>query len=241
MSGGADPPPLKRQRTLTSFWSPGSKSEAIVQLKQTETPSTAVVPLENALVAMTKEYQESKGGVGGRPKKPVSDLRGVANGVDKSNRLEPCMERRRKEVTPWEGLKICKFMDQCRPQFADEESWARHCYLRYRPMKLKQLKSIWAKGLEFWQKKVEDRGIGAGSRGTLNMRGQSLKMCHRLKTAKGCRAPGGGRKDTFRIFKDGLKTWFIGERENGHALDGAGLLEQFKILCRQGNTGWSSS
>ena len=80
---------------------------------------------------------------------------------------------------------------------------------------------------------MKDTGVGAGTRSTLNIRGQSLIAAHRVKTAKGCRAKGGGRHDSFKIFKQTLKAWLLMERRNGHVVDASDLLSQFAWFLKK--------
>ena len=122
-------------------------------------------------------------------------------------------------------------MEEARERHICEDDWRRECVRRYRPKTWRQLKMIHAKSVEWWEEKIKISGVGQGSKGTMNSRGQSLKSAHRVKTAKGCRSAGGGRKDEFRVFKDGLKLWVGAERENGHPLDGGDLLEQFQWMA----------
>ncbi len=111
-----------------------------------------------------------------------------------------------------------------------ESEWKSRCVQRFRPRPWKSLLKVFAKGLEFWERQIRLAGIGCGSRGSLNMQGQNLKLTHRSSRALGCRAQGAGRKDLFGVFKRALKNWVFLERENGHTLDSGDLLEQFKWM-----------
>ena len=79
-----------------------------------------------------------------------------------------------------------------------------------------------------WEEKAEGIGVGAGSNGSLNLRGQHIISAHSVKTARGCRARDAGRSDRFKAFKQALKQWLRMERRNGHAVDATDLLDQ---LC----------
>ena len=248
MEMDGDQPPAKRQCTLKRFWKPEAAltpsnlrfvNVQAVKSRHVRAPDVDVVDnvagsqlvqLETALVAVANNFETRRRGRAGRPRVAERDLRGVAGGVDRSNRLMPGMQRRRQDISPWEGLKIFRFMETSKTQFADEESWRRHVYRRYRPKPWRALKGVYDKGGAYWEQRVRDSGIGAGTRGTLNRRGQNLKHIHRMKMAKGCRAKGAGRPDEFKIFKVALKEWVHLERRNGNPLDSSDLLEQFKYM-----------
>jgi hypothetical protein len=105
--------------------------------------------------------------------------------------------------------------------------------LKYRPMEWRQLKRIHDKGIAFWEAKVKNSTVGQGTRGSLNKRGQRLKIAHRKNFARGVRASGGGRKDHFKEFKVALKQWAELERGNGQTLDSHDLVEQFAFMVNK--------
>ena len=55
-----------------------------------------------------------------------------------------------------------------------------------------------------------------------------MQNAHRLSSARGVRAPGGGRNDKFAAYKQMLKDWVEVERSNGHGLDYTDLMLQFE-------------
>ena len=83
---------------------------------------------------------------------------------------------------------------------SSEIEWRKRSVLRYRPRQWASLLKVWEKGLDFWEEKIKKHGIGQGSRGTMNMRGQHLRVAHRENMAIGCRAKGAGRTDHFKVF-----------------------------------------
>ena len=203
---------------------------------QGEPECSVVAPLETIAGAMLDAHAAAILSPGGRPSKPAAMQRGTYGGVDKSNRLEAGLPRRRHDVTPWAGLATVKFMEQERRKHADEDSWRRVCLLRYQPMTWQSLQTMYKKGLAFWEAKVKDCSVGKGSRGSLNKRGQNLKRTISGKTARGCRADGGGRTDRFKHFKVALKEWVKIERENGQAIDGHDMIEEFLYIVEKGVT-----
>ena len=130
-------------------------------------------------------------------------------------------------------MKICKFMVEQQEKHADELSWKRTCMKKYLPMQWKSLKGIYDKGVAFWEAKTKDNLCGLGTRGSLNKKGQTLKKSHRGSTARGARAKGAGRHDHFKHFKEALKTWVKLERENGHAIDGHDMVEEFQHILQK--------
>ena len=72
---------------------------------------------------------------------------------------------------------------------------------------------------------------GAGSRGSMNKPGQDLKRARRFGDAtKGCRAAGGGAKDSFGTYKVVLKTWLDVELENGVVVEPEDMIQHFEWL-----------
>jgi hypothetical protein len=71
---------------------------------------------------------------GGRPCVPAEIVRGKYGGNAKSNRLQHGEPRRRHDVLPHAGLKICQFMFAEKEKHVDEMSWRRTCMKRYLPM-----------------------------------------------------------------------------------------------------------
>ena len=192
----------------------------------------SVAPLEQVealLVAARKQRMNS----GGRPRVPAEMQRGVSEGNAKSNRLQHGDPRRRQDILPHAGLKICQYMVGEQQKHGDEMSWKRTCMKKYIPMQWKTLKGIYDKGKAFWEAKVKDNRAGVGSRGSLMKRGQNLKLVHRQGIARGARAQGAGRHDKFKHFKGALKTWVQLERENGHAIDGHDMVEEFVHILQK--------
>ena len=192
----------------------------------------SVAPLEQVealLVAARKQRMNS----GGRPRVPAEMQRGVSEGNAKSNRLQHGDPRRRQDILPHAGLKICQYMVGEQQKHGDEMSWKRACMKKYIPMQWKTLKGIYDKGKAFWEAKVKDNRAGMGSRGSLMKRGQNLKLVHRQGIARGARAEGAGRHDKFKHFKVALKIWVQLERENGHAIDGHDMVEEFLHILQK--------
>ena len=192
------------------------------------------LPLEHVEDALVAVHRAARGRLGqGRPAVPGPLKRGVGGSFDKSNRLESEVLRRRFDLQPHAGLKIMQFMMKERAKHADENSWRKQCLLKYKPLCWRQLQNVHSKGIGFWEAKVRDCSTGAGTRGSLNKRGQHLKQEHRWTGSKGVRASGAGRKDHFKNFKGALKKWAHMERGNGHAIDGHDMVEEFTFMLQK--------
>ena len=91
----------------------------------------------------------------------------------------------------------------------------RHCSagtLAGKRRKLRSLKEVLKKGMKFWKGRQSRVQVGKHS---LRKRGGQLKRVCRSSEARGCRAPGGGRKDQFEGYKVAVKQTFALELENG--------------------------
>ena len=79
--------------------------------------------------------------------------------------------------------------------------------------------------------------VGAGSRGSLNKRGQDKCSSDRWSTKKGCRADGAGRKDYLKDYKKMMKSWVENERANGHSLNMTDLRLQWTWFADEARKG----
>ncbi len=213
-----------------------SKHVPIAQLVESAALAESLLVYEEHRLVRKRSFGDDGGGagiLGGRPVVQQLVARGVSNAVDKSNRLPLGVPRRRHDITPWEGRAIVKDMLKLQQMSSLEAEWRSRCVQRFRPRPWRSLMKVFSRGLEYWERQVRLAGVGAGSRGSLNMQGQSLKGTHRASRAMGCRAQGAGRRDRFGIFKRALEDWVSLERENGHTLDSRDLLEQFKWMVRE--------
>ena len=84
---------------------------------------------------------------------------------------------------------------------------------------------------------TETLEVGAGSRGSLNKRGQDKCRLDRLSAKRGCRADGAGRKDYLKDYKTMMKSWVENERANGHSLNMTDLRLQWTWFADEARKG----
>ena len=58
-------------------------------------------------------------------------------------------------------------------------------------------------------------------------------MKYAVSESSGCRAPGGGRKDHFKDYKDTLKAWCVKERNHGHSLNSGDVWQEYKFILEE--------
>ena len=161
--------------------------------------------------------------------------RGKAGGF-RSNRLYAGQVRRRKDYSAAEGVELCQQVLAMQEagttaaevhQFLLRQSSSRGS----RQKNVRSLKSVLKKGLKFWQGRLKQVEVGKHG---LRRKGRTLKRACRTTESRGCRAPGGGRKDRFEGYKAVVKQIFTAELENGQEV-GAVLVQ-----CQGQVTGWST-
>ena len=191
-----------------------------------------VLRRESARIAARGHDGGKAGVLGGRPRHAaVEDLRGIANGVDRSNRLYPGQDRRRHDVDAVEALRICEFLQQQVPRYSSEDDYWRAMVLRFRPRSKVQLQSLLSRKHVF-EARVRLLKLG-GRRGASGRMQGSKENLYERKDTVGVRAAGGGRKGDFKEQKDQLKVWVETERAHGHALNMSDLWTQFKFLMEE--------
>ena len=147
------------------------------------------------------------------------DLRGTAGGWG-SNRLYAGMQRRRHDWSAHEAVELCEFVEALRAGGADRAEVNRALLRRMsgntksgaKGAKLRSIKEMLAKGIDFWRARLKTLQVGKHSS---RKKGGVLKKVCKTSEARGCRAPGGGRKDRFCSYKAAVKRVFHLELENG--------------------------
>ena len=182
-------------------------------------------------------YGEDGGAAGVRGGRPVinvqEDRRGPFNDEDKGNRIYPGQARRRQDQDPWEGLAIIAFMDKKREEHAGEDAYWRAVLMRYRPKDKAQLQGIYARKALF-EERVVRLNLGKGTRGSKrSSAGMTGVMKYAVSESSGCRAPGGGRKDEFKEYKEKVKAWSWKERDHGHSLHAGDLWQEYKFVLEE--------
>ena len=198
-----------------------------------------------ALVAAVQEDRENKvmlygedgggaGVLGGRPEQRIRlDKRGRANDEDSSNRLYPGQDKRRQDITPWEGVAIAKYMEAKRAEHADEDAYWRAVLLRFRPKSKKTLQAIFGKKA-LYERRIEELSLGKGTgMSKISSTGMSGVMKYAVSHSAGCRAAGAGRKDLFKDYKEQVKHWAIKERQHGHSLNATDLWREYKFILQE--------
>ena len=153
--------------------------------------------------------------------------RGTAGGWG-SNRLYAGMERRRHDCSAAEGVELCKKVLDLQAGGTDaaevNKYLLKHCGSLgtggSKAKTLRSLKNVLKKGMKFWKDRLER--VQVGKHGKLK-KGASLKRVCRTSEARGCRAPGGGRKDRFEGYKAAVKKTFTLELENGQEVAGVSV------------------
>ena len=163
--------------------------------------------------------------------------RGVAGGWG-SNRLYPGMQARRNDWSAAEAVDICNLMAGLKSEGASAAEVNRKLLEKVAAMpgavkssvkRVRALHRVCKKGLTFWQERLEKVEVG---KFTQNKKGGVLKQVCKKSAAKGCRAPGGGRKDRFSCYKAAVKSVFWQELENGQEV-ARRLVSRFTQVCPQ--------
>ena len=120
-------------------------------------------------------------------------------------------------MDPWEGIKMCEYMEANVGRYATEDSYWRGMVMRYRPKTKKQLQDVLQKKETFKMKIEELRLIKGGHAKCKFGRGGAM-LTGIGTTSRGCSARGGGRKDHFKEQKEVVNQWALKERQHGHSL-----------------------
>ena len=218
--------PQSSKRTLVEMWGvQGIKQRSswrATPMKEAQDRAEELERMREEVIAEKQALKELKRRcVKKREKKDWRDCRSASrNPLVKANRLQAGMQRRRWDCNPHDGLTICRKYEEMMQKGAPDQREVLLTLKRSWDRRPELLKRIAEKGLAFWKKKCrEDMKTGAGTKGTLNKRGQSLKK-HMFweGQSKGCRAPGGGAKNRFAAHISALKTWIDVELENQNAV-----------------------
>ena len=162
---------------------------------------------------------------------PRKDQRSVfGNGVPtpiKSNRKQPGVAGRRREIPAWEGKRIAEHLRAERVHFPNDTDYWRAMMIHYRPLTKESHQNVVRKEDMYAQRLKDNKKGNAG--GIMSWGTNSVKK-HKYK---GCRAAGGGRKDRCLELKQHVKAWCEVERSYGHTLTLNDLYLEFKHVAIQ--------
>ena len=172
---------------------------------------------------------------GARPHTPKKHLRSVfGTGVKtpiKSNRKQPGVASRRREIQAWEGKRIAEHLKAERVHFPNDRDFWRAMMVHYKPLTKEALQNIVRKE-ELFAQRMSERMLGTSGHRHQGSWGANTAG-RREYRYRGCRAAGGGRKDRFADFKQLVKEWCETERSYGHTLTLTDLYLEFKLEAQK--------
>ena len=157
-----------------------------------------------------KKELKKRSGSASKRLKDWRDCRSVGrNPLVKGNRLQPGMQRRRWDCNPHDGLTITKKYEELMKKGAPDQRDVLLVLQRSWDRRPDVLKRIVKTGTDFWIRKAKlEMKAGAGTRASLNKRGQWLSHQERLDgDSRGARAPGGGAPNRFAAHIAALQNW----------------------------------
>jgi hypothetical protein len=147
------------------------------------------------------------------------------NGVStpiKSNKKQPGVAGRRREIPAREGKRIAENLRSQRVHFPNDIDYWRAMMIHYRPLTKESLQNVVRKE-DMYARRLKDNYKGNAG-GNLSRSGANSVIKPQYK---GCRAKGGGRKDRCLELKQHVKAWCEVERSYGHTLSLLDLYLEF--------------
>ena len=189
---------------------------------------------EQTLASIKPQHEQDEGypawiqkrrKLGGRPRAEeqtvLQEHRGLLGGK-KSNRRQVAEPPRKREMTAQEKLEIANFIEEQKQSCADEGELYQIASHKY-GLDKRRLRDMHARMAEWHTLTTK---LGVGTQGGAK-RGSKAK---RIRSRRGIRALGGGRKNDFAEEIEKLGKWLSEERSNGHNISKREAREEFYCL-----------